>query len=366
VGTETYPALETLDDVSVIRLSASGFGRSSFIGKLSDYITYYLALAWKLITIRPKPDIILALTTPPYIGLLAKIAAKLRGCRHAHWIMDLYPDVMVSHGILREDSLTHRILSAATRFELRGSSATIALGPDMVERVDQHTKRSAHDKAAAITWVPMWADPIHVPWNQQETPAPRGEWGWHDDEVILLYSGNMGLGHRFGEFLAAAARLPVDISSTHKVRFAFSGGGKRKTEIEEFAGRHPDAPIDIFPYVNRERLNGHFASADVMLVSLDPTWDGCMVPSKLQGIFAVGKPVILVGSESSSAAQWIKESHGGWVVPPNDIDALVQAIREASGEEERVKRGQAALEYGNRHFDQTLNSNRICDLLESN
>ena len=149
-----------------------------------------------------------------------------------------------------------------------------------------------------------------------------------------------------------------------KVRLAFSGGGKRRAEVEEFAARNPDAPIDIFPYVTRDQLNGHFCSADVLLVSLDPEWDGCMVPSKLQGIFAVGKPAILVGSRSSSAGQWVIESHGGWVVPPGDVDALVQAIHEASDVQERAKRGQAAYLYGRKHFDAAKNCKRICDLLE--
>lgn len=368
VGTDVYPPCEELDRVKVVRLWASGFGRQSFIGKLNDYVTFYAGLAWKLITIRPKPDMILALTTPPYIGLLVRVVSILRRCLHAHWIMDLYPDVMVSHGILRNDSIFHKFLNAATRSELRGSATTIALGPDMAERVDRHANPGSARSNPVTPWVPMWADPIHIPWDD-ESPPPRRDWGWPDDELILLYSGNMGLGHRFEEFLEAIVRISAtkrkSPNSGPKVRLAFSGGGKRRVEVEEFAAKNPDVPIDIFPYVSRDELNGHFCSADVLLVSLDPDWDGCMVPSKLQGIFAVGKPVILVGSESSSAGQWVIESQGGWVVPPGDIDALARVIREASDPQERSKRGGAAYMYGRDHFDAERNSLKICQLLEA-
>jgi glycosyltransferase involved in cell wall biosynthesis len=369
VGTDVYPAYQELDGVRIVRLWASGFGRQYFIGKLSDYVTFYFALAWKLMTIRPRPDMILALTTPPYIGLLVRVASILRRCGHAHWIMDLYPDVMVSHGIIRSGSLLHRLLKAATRSELRGSAATIALGPDMAERIDHHAYPGSANNSPLTAWVPMWADPVHTPWDDREHSPPRKDWGWPDDELVLLYSGNMGLGHRFNEFLEALTRVSSESRDNSEskpgVRLAFSGGGKRRVEVEEFAAQNPDAPIDIFPYVSRDELNGHFCSADVLLVSLDPTWDGCMVPSKLQGIFAVGKPAILVGSETSSAGQWVIESQGGWVVPPDDVDGLVQAIHEASNRQERARRGRAAYLYGKEHFDATRNCRQISDLLEA-
>lgn len=51
-----------------IRIRASRFGRGSFVGKLLDYASYYLGVAWKLLTLRPLPDRIVALTTPPYLA----------------------------------------------------------------------------------------------------------------------------------------------------------------------------------------------------------------------------------------------------------------------------------------------------------
>ena len=47
-----------------------------------------------------RPDLVLALTTPPFVGLLARWMAAARDCRHMHWVMDVYPDVLHAHGMV--------------------------------------------------------------------------------------------------------------------------------------------------------------------------------------------------------------------------------------------------------------------------
>jgi glycosyltransferase involved in cell wall biosynthesis len=86
---------------------------------------------------------------------------------------------------------------------------------------------------------------------------------------------------------------------------------------------------------------------------------------ELQGIFAVGRPVIFVGGEDSSIARWTVESGGGWVVRENDIESLLKAVSEATDPAERERRGSAARAYAERHFDLTTNCNRICELVEA-
>jgi glycosyltransferase involved in cell wall biosynthesis len=76
-----------------------------------------------------------------------------------------------------------------------------------------------------------------------------------------------------------------------------------------------------------------------------------MVPSKLQGSFTAGRPILFVGSKTSSLGQWITESGGGWVIPPDDSDSLHQAIKEALDRSERQSRSERALAYSSSHFD---------------
>ena len=148
-------------------------------------------------------------------------------------------------------------------------------------------------------------------------------------------------------FLLVASEVE---NSGETSRFVFFGGGKRRAEVEAYVDAHPDAPVELHDYVNAEDLDVHLASADVHLVSLRPEWDGTMVPSKLQGVFAAGRPVIFIGSEESSIGQWVSQSGAGWLVGPGDVDALKVAIAEAAQAGECDRRGGLARSYGMEYF----------------
>jgi glycosyltransferase involved in cell wall biosynthesis len=171
-----------------------------------------------------------------------------------------------------------------------------------------------------------------------------------------MYSGNMGLGHRFTEFLRAVKESGPDYE------WRFHGGGKRRHEIENFLRRHPGLPISLGPYISRENLARHLKSAEVHLLSLEPTWNGTMVPSKLAAIFSVGRPVIFVGSPDCSIGQWIIESGGGWVVPPDNAAAMDAALSEALLPSVRLAKGKSAKGFADRFFDRSRNSGRIASI----
>jgi colanic acid biosynthesis glycosyl transferase WcaI len=357
-GTHTYLRQEELDGVAVSRLWATGFGRRGFLGKLTDYATFYGSLTFALLFARRSPDLVLSLTTPPYLGLLGKLAAHCHRCRQADWVMDLYPDVMFAHGLTRQDGLLFRVLAKLSRFQLRRSTPIIALGPNMAARLARYV--ATPNSATPVTWLPLWSDVALTPWPETEPNRLRTERHWPTQEPVFLYSGNMGLGHRFTEFLEAAQRL-----GTGGPRWVFAGGGKRRGEIEAFARNQSSARIELLPYAPKARLREHLASADVHLMSLDPAWQGFMVPSKLQASFAMGIPVLYVGGQACETATWIQESGGGWVVGSNDLPGLLSAITAALDPVERKKRGRAARAFAEQHFRRATTCTQLALLLEA-
>jgi colanic acid biosynthesis glycosyl transferase WcaI len=354
-GSSTFARHEFLDNVEIVRLPATGFGRRGFLGKLMDYASFYLLLLFALIFERKRPDLILSLTTPPYVGLLAKIAAKKHRCRHAHWIMDLYPDVMFAHGMTDSKGLLSRFLCKLTRYQFRGADSIVALGPKMAERVIAY----CDTRPAAVSWIPLWNN-LKPNTDENELSSLRASRGWAAHEVVFLYSGNMGLGHRFSEFLQAAKQLPDS-----DCRWVFAGDGKRKGEIEAFAKSNPAARIQFLGSVPYPQLSAHLCSADVHLASMDSAWQGTMVPSKLQGSFAVGRPVLYVGGQDCETALWLQQSGGGWVVGENDIPGLLAAIRQSLDLNQRRNRGQAALEFARKNFVKSVACGRFIALLET-
>jgi colanic acid biosynthesis glycosyl transferase WcaI len=357
-GKKSFFRRETLDGVEITRIPATGFGRRGFAGKMLDYVSFYGTLFATLMFGQKRPDVILSLTTPPYIGLLGKLAAVRHRCRHAHWVMDLYPDVMLAHGMAKTESIFTRLLRKLTQFQLRGADCIVALGPVMAGKVSAYTRGSF--KEHSVYWTPLWSDPKLAPWPANRPNPSRSEHGWKTTDVVFLYSGNMGLGHRFGEFLQTAKRL-----GSTRSRWVFAGGGKRKSEIENFAASNPAAGIQILDYAPHDSLGSHLCAADVHLASLDSRWAGLMVPSKLQGSFAVARPVLYVGGRDCETAAWIRESGGGWIIDEGDIEGLLAAVEQALDGEERRKRGQAALDFAQKYFQMQTNCGCIAQMLET-
>jgi glycosyltransferase involved in cell wall biosynthesis len=349
-GRERFAAEEQRDGVRVHRVGAVGFGRRLKVGRLADYASF-LALVMLRGVGLPRPDVILSLTSPPYLGVAAKLLARLRRASHAHWIMDLYPDAALAHGLFHPDGFVARRLESLARCQLRGSHVVLALGPFAAEKVQRHTGR---DRVRAV---PLWADPVLF--GAGDGGRARAARGWTKDELVLMYSGNMGLGHRFDEFLEAARRL-----GSRGPRWVFIGGGSRRREIEAFRGAHPAARLELHPYSAAEELADSLASADVQLASLRSGWEGVIVPSKVQGILAVGRPVIFVGPEQNEAARWIQEAEAGWIVGEGDVEGLLAAIDAARDAVERQRRGSAARAFARSHFTRDTGCGRIADLLE--
>ena len=372
--------------VVVVRIGATKFGRGTVVGKLLDYASFYVGVIWKLLVMSPRPERVVALTTPPYLSVVARWVSKLRGADHAHWVMDLYPDVMVAHGMLKEGGMFHRVGAGMARWGFGGSrcAAVLTLGPDMAARVGSYLSAS---RPLKVEWVPLWsgeretAESKTADAGRENEAAARGAnpaleettrqrrsaicalalrqtRGWEDDELVVMYSGNMGLGHRFGEMLEAALAL-----KNQRVRFVFFGDGRRRGEIADFMRAHPECRIELHPYAPAEELTEHLRSAEVHLASLDLAWTGTMVPSKLQGIFAAGRPVIFIGSEASSIGQWVLASGAGWLVSPGDGPGLLAALAEASQPEVRASRGSAARVFAVQHFNEAVNISRVAAVL---
>lgn len=390
MGEDAHNAPLQETPLRVIRIRATRFGRGTFLGKLADYVSYYAGVAWRLWWLNPRPDRVVALTTPPYLGVLARAMSRLRGADHAHWVMDLYPDVMVAHGMLREGGPAHRMLARLARWGFGGKrcAALLTLGPDMAQRLgnlinDRPTPDGGKSKVHGFTigWVPLWSTVENGTVDETAVAKRRHEMGWRDDELVVMYSGNMGLGHRFTEILeviqqnvaavhdrrseceAASPSTPTIHHPKSSARFVFFGDGRRRVEIERFMAEHPDAPVELHDYAPADALGVHLRSADVHLASLAAGWTGTMLPSKLQGIFAAARPVIFIGDENSAIAGWVRESGGGWVVAPAKTKEFALALGEAHDPETRESRGRAAMTFASANFDRNTNIRRIAGIL---
>ena len=345
-------ALPVAPGITVERVGGAGFGRRHLGGRALDSLRFGLGV-WRRGGAGPAPDVVVSLTSPPLLGLLARGVAWRRGASLAHWVMDLYPDALVAAGVIRPRGATQALLRALSRAQYRRAALVVALGPRAQERLAPQLPSGVR-----CAWVPLWGRVGRA--APTAAAAERARRGWGERETVLLYSGNAGRAHCFEDFLAAARRLGRD-----GPLWVFAGGGPRRGELERFAAAHPEARLELRPYVPEAELAATLCAADVHLVSLAPGWQGVSVPSKLAAAFAVGRPVLFVGPRDSEPAEWLRDSGGGWSVEPGDAAALLAALAEAGRPDQRRERGRAAAAWAAHHLDRERGAARLAALVEA-
>ncbi len=187
----------------------------------------------------------------------------------------------MADGILRPGGWFTKLLKPILAHAYRSCDLLGDLGPCMSQRI-----RAYGSKGRQVTLTP-WAlaEPARaLPINEPEREAIFG-----NSPLALLYSGNFGRAHSSDLILQLARRL--DPLGT---RIAFSVRGNRADVLRRDAAAVPN--ISFVPFTAQENLEARLSAADVHVVSLRDEWTGTVVPSKLFGALAVGRPVLFAGS----------------------------------------------------------------------
>jgi len=294
-------------------------------------------------------DVCVSLTTPPFLSLLGRLLRRRRKTRLVLWTMDLYPEIAVTFGVLRAQGRLHRLLAALARRVYRSADAIVSLGEVMAQRL-----RAAGAPGRAIHVVHNWVPREAV----NETPPSE------EDRVTLLYSGNLGLGHELETILYAAAKLPEAERSRLGVRFI--GYGKLRPRLEALTEELGLTCVEFAPPCPLGELSESLSQGDVHLISQRPGTEGLLVPSKLYGILAAGRPALYVGSDQTEVAEILRDALAGRIVPAGDVSAAAKALRDFIRDADlRRDMGRRARTYYQAHFGRDRSTARLVDVIES-
>lgn len=164
------------------------------------------------------------------------------------------------------------------------------------------------------------------------------------DRFIIQYSGNFGIGHDVETIIGAMEALKNDDG----ILWVIVGDGVMKPVIEAYVKEHQILNVVLKPYQPRETLGQLISLGDMHLVLMVPGFEGIILPSKLYGILAAGRPVVFVGPEKSEIARIIQEEDCGFVVVNGDSKDLVRIITKLRNDsaltQQLGNRGRVALE----------------------
>lgn len=337
------------EGVRVVRVGPAARHRTGSASKLADYLSFHRGARRELARMG-RPDALVCMTTPPFIGRIGTHLRKTRGVPYVLWCMDLYPEALAAHGWLRPWNPLKPLLAAVAREERRRASAVVALGPDMAGLLRA-------TGASRVAEIPVWSGLVADEPARAEAQALRRARGWGVDDLVLLYSGNMGRAHRAEEFAALAAALK---GKAPRARFVFAGQGPLRAEWERRWG----GLFEFLPAAPDGACAAHLLAADIHLVSQRAEWAGIVVPSKFQAACALGRPVVFAGPPASAVGRWLAEADAGWLLPPGDAAAVAAAAAGISAAGRRAEKGAGAAGLFAREFTREANCGRLAALVE--
>jgi colanic acid biosynthesis glycosyl transferase WcaI len=329
------PAREVRNGVQIHRVPATSLGRKSTLARMTDYLSFYARAMLTALRL-PRFDAVVTLTTPPIIGLIGTMLRKLKGTRHVYWSMDLHPDASLALGRMSDRNPVVAGLAGLSDAVYRQADKVVVLGPYMADRIA--AKGVRRDRLVTI---PVWSrrDEIY-PLARRGHPL-RAELGLAD-RFVAMYSGNLGLAHAFEEFLDAARRL----RDRPEIVFLFVGDGPRLASVRAVQEREGLGNVRFLDYFPRAQLHASLSLADVHLISMRREMTGIVVPGKLYGAMASGRPTLFVGPEHCESADTIRQAECGLTVRQGDVDSLVEALSllaaDPSLAEQMGARGRAA------------------------
>ena len=308
-------ARETVMGVDIRRCWGPSLPRRVPVGRVLNMFSFCASAAVRALS-APRADVVMFMTDPPLFSVLGSLLKRLRGERFVYVLMDVYPQVAVKAGMIREQSPVERVLRGIARTALKEADAVIVLGEDM--------KKEAIRSGASpekVTVIRNWADPEVVFPVPREENRFRRELGL-DGRFVVAYSGNLGVSHDFRDLMAVAEELaPRD-----DIRFIFVGDGVRLGEVKELAASRRLPNIIFRPYQGFFALAESISAGDVHFVSLRSGFEGLVVPSKVYGIMAAGRPVIYQGEGSGEVARMVEREGIGFVIHPGDRAGLRDRI----------------------------------------
>ncbi len=344
---------ETYRGIEIHRASGTRFDKRRFAGRATNYVSYFLSACWAGLRL-DRPDVVVALTDPPIIGIAALLAAAKARAPFVMAFQDLFPEVTALLPDFHSDAI-NAFLQVVTRLLCRRSSRMVALGQTMKARLIEN-KGADPDR---ITIIANWADTSTlVPGSK---PNRFSEEHGLSNAFVVMHSGNLGLSQNL-DTIIDAARLLSDVPDLVVV---FQGEGVKKANLQMRAATLGLTNVRFLPYADKARLADSFATADVFIVSLQQGLAGYIVPSKLYGILAAGKPYVAAVEPDCEITALTHGAGCGLIAEPGNALHLANRISELYRDRDLARRMGAHARAASVAFDRQTQVAKYMDLFRA-
>ena len=261
-----------------------------------------------------KPDVVLALSSPPGLLVVGALLAWRHQARLAHWAMDLYPELALALGEIEPGGVMARLVGAAMRWAYHRASLVVALDEDMRDHLQTFCCRE-------VRILEPWLAPMVE--RQVETISlgkakPSTPWTW-------LYSGNLGRAHEWRALLDAQTRLEAQ---GLPIGLVFQGDGASCAPAMAHMEQLGLRLCEWKGYVAEAELLPTLLDAQVLIATQRPETRGLLWPSKLALLERLPRPILFVGPPDGAIAERLRQRGNAGVFAPDQAQAIAGWIEE--------------------------------------
>jgi glycosyltransferase involved in cell wall biosynthesis len=329
--------------INIRRVASTRFARKNLVGRLVNEFSFCISVFFRAL-VQPKPDVILTLSSPPFLPFFVAFLSKFRRVPFVYVMYDVFPDIAVQTGLLESGAPIVKFWERISRLTLRNATRIVVIGKCMQDVIEAKLGSAK----VPVDTIHNWSD------SRQLYPILRSENPFFErypelrDKFIVQYSGNLGRFQDFETILAVAEQLSVHT----EIHFLIIGDGFRRQWLTDEVEKKRLANVSLLPFQPQAELIYSLNAADVSLVTLERGAEGLGVPSKFYPILAVGKPVVAVMHPSAEVARTVQEAQVGEVVQQGDVRGLSAVVRRLACDRAATERmGARSLELFLREFD---------------
>ena len=281
------------------------------IGQLVNGFVYFLAGLFL-----KKVDVSMSYSPPMTLGLAGICLNTFKRIPHVFNVQDLVPQYAIDLGVLTNNQLIW-FIKLIERFTYRH-----------VQKITVHSEgnkryicneRIDEDK---ITIVPNGVDAdLIVPGDKEN--CFRQDNGLQG-KFIVLFAGILG----FAQDLDTVIRSGELLKNHDEIVFLIVGEGVEKSKLEKLAADLSLNNIRFHNFVSKEEYPEVVAASDICLAPLQKDLKCPVIPSKILGYMAGGRPVITALDLEGDAPVVIEKAHCGICVKPGIPELLAEAILE--------------------------------------
>jgi colanic acid biosynthesis glycosyl transferase WcaI len=264
--------------------------------------------------LRWRPDVVL--TVAPSLMSAAFPAWIARRIGAVSWLhlQDFEIDAAFDLGLLVNRRLRAPMIAVERRI-LRSFDRVSTISPQMLDRL-----AAKHVDRERILEIRNWVDTTQILPGGEDPRFRQEQLHLDNSHFICLYSGTMS--NKQGLDLIVEAAKSLD-NANSKVRFVLCGDGPHRETLQGLAAGLSN--IQFLKLQTDQSFTELLKAADLHLIPQRAEAADLVLPSKLGGVLASGKPVVVMAKAGTGLA--LEVENAGIVVPPGDVPALEDAVR---------------------------------------